>query len=323
MDSLAAQSRPTGGRHVGYRWVDGALVVIPEVAEALRWAAGRVLAGWSCSAIARDFTAKGIPTAKGGKWTHDNVKGALTAPTVAGMRKHRGKVIGRGNWEPILDEATWRQLCARLVDAAPGHRPARRYLLSGIARCGKCGHGLLGGQNHAHGRADPIYLCHLSRGGCGRLAIKAEPVEEYVVAEFLAALDSAEFAAAMAEDDHEARRAELAEELERIEAQHVELATRWANDDLPAAAWDQARAGLDERKARAQQELRDVPAPMVDIDPATIRRGWERMTLDERRTMLDLFVDRVVIAPAKPGARTVDLERVSIEWKVRRLHYRS
>jgi hypothetical protein len=86
LDALAAEGRPPGGRHVGYRRVDGNLEPIPEVAEQLRWAAERVLAGWSLEAIARDFAAKGIPTAKGGRWTHVNVKGALTAPTIAGSR---------------------------------------------------------------------------------------------------------------------------------------------------------------------------------------------------------------------------------------------
>jgi DNA invertase Pin-like site-specific DNA recombinase len=317
LDARASQGLPTGAAHVGYRWVHGGIVPIPEVADALRWAAGRVLAGWSCSAIAREFDHRGIPTARGGRWTHDNVKGALTAPTVAGMRKHRGQVIGHGNWEPILDETTWRQLCAQLIDQAPGHRPNRKYLLSGLVRCGKCGHGLLGGMNHAHGRAEPSYWCHLSRGGCGRIAIKAVPLEEYVVGEFLAALDTPKFRAAVAEDDYEPRRAELAAELEAIEGQHVELAMRWANGDLPAPAWDQARRALDKRKERAQRELADVPVPLVYIEPTTIRRGWDEMTVDEKRTALGVLIERVVIGPATPGATFVDLEaRVSIEERM-------
>ena len=34
----------------------------------------------------------------------------LTMPTVAGYRVHQGRIVGRGNWEPILDEQTW-QAC--------------------------------------------------------------------------------------------------------------------------------------------------------------------------------------------------------------------
>jgi site-specific DNA recombinase len=313
LDALAAEGRPPGGRHVGYRRVDGNLEPIPEVAEQIRLAAERVLAGWSLEAIARDFAAKGIPTAKGGRWTHDNVKRALTAPTIAGMRQHRGKVIGRGNWEPILDETTWRQLCAHLD--GPKHRPARKYLLSGIAVCGRCGHGLTGRIQGGRSGKRPIYFCQTTTGGCGRLGVNAEPLEEHVVDQLFDALNRDEFWSTLAEDDHEARRAELTRELEGIEQQHVELAQRWAKGELPAAAWDAARAGLDTRKAELTSELASVPAPLTVMDPALIQAGWGAMILDERRSILDIFVANIRVMPAKPGAKVFDPARVHIEWR--------
>jgi site-specific DNA recombinase len=317
LSSLAAQGRPLGKPPFGYRaTVDGdgraALEVVPTEAEVVSETAHRVLTGWSLSAIARDLDARGIPTRQRGAWSHSNVRGMLTTPIVAGLSV-RGGETRPGTWEPILDQTTWRTLVARL--SGPKHRPARKYLLSGIAVCGRCGHGLTG--RYAKGRSGMrhLYFCHPSVGGCGRLGINAEPVERYVVAELLDALDSPEFAAAMSDDEHEARRTELVAELEGIEAQHVELAKRWANGELPAAAWDQARAALDERKRRAQQELAAVPAPPAAVNLTSLRSDWSNMTTDEGRTVLDLFIERIEVAPASPGAKSVDLGRVSITWK--------
>jgi site-specific DNA recombinase len=318
LDHLAAGGRPAGGHPLGYRHsVDAegraTLEIVPEIAEQIRWSAEKVLAGWSLEAIAREMQARRVPTRYGGAWSHSNVKGMLTNPTVAGFRVHKGQVVRRGNWEPILDETTWRTLCARL--SGPRHRPARTYLLSGIAICGRCGHGLTGRIRQAHGKADPLYFCHPTTGGCGRLGILAAPLEDHVVGELFDALDSDKFRAALAEDDHQTRRATLAAELEQIDARHVELAQRWATGALPSTAWDEARVALEQRSAQVQADLAAVPAPMADIDPATVRSSWGPMALDERRTVVELFIASVTVAPATPGAKVVDLGRVTIKWK--------
>jgi hypothetical protein len=54
---------------------------------------------------------------------------------------HLGKDIGPGNWEPILDHDTFARLVSLLRDPARRTNtgaPRSRYLLSGIARCGRC-----------------------------------------------------------------------------------------------------------------------------------------------------------------------------------------
>jgi site-specific DNA recombinase len=319
LDQIAAEGRPGGAHPYGYRNArnergEAVLEVVPEQAEVIEWAAGRILAGWSLNAVAAELAARGVSTRHGGRWSHKNVRKMLVAPTVAGFRVHRGEVVRRGTWKPILDEVTWRQLVARLDN--PKHHPARHYLLSGLAECGRCGAKLSGRLLHGHGRTTPTYWCSAQRGGCARLSIVAERVEEYVVSEFMTLLDGPNFHAIMASDDFEPRRTELAAELEAVEAQHVELAKRWASGEVPAVAWDAARADLDERKQRAQDELAAVPAPMVDIDPTTLRRAWKDMTLNEKRTALGILIERVVITPARPGARVVDLGRISIEWRM-------
>lgn len=317
LDSLAAQGRPGGGKAFGYRHGrddDGrsTLVVVADQAEAIRWAADRVLAGWTLAAIAREFDARGLPTRLGGRWLHSNVKSALTNATVAGYRVHRGEIVGRGTWEPILDQSTWRAVTAAL--ARPERRKARRYLLSGVARCGRCGAGLTGRMQGGRAGRRPIYFCASSTGGCDRLGVNAEPLEAHVVGELLAALDRPEFWRAFAEDNHEARRSELADALEAIAAQQVELAKRWAAKELPTEAWDAARGELDQRKRTIEADLAAVPAPTTVADPAAITSGWGKMTLEEKRAILTTFIASVVVEAARPGAKAFDPERVTITW---------
>jgi hypothetical protein len=54
----------------------------------------------------------------------------LTSPTIAGMRQHRGAIVGPGCWEPIITEETRQlirvKLSAPRVVACAGDRPDDR-----------------------------------------------------------------------------------------------------------------------------------------------------------------------------------------------------
>lgn len=336
LGDLAAEGRPPPGHPFGYRRVkvDGVktLEPVPELAAAARWAASAALSGWSRARIAEELKRRQVPTVLGGQWNEGRVKGMLTSPTIAGLRVHQGKVVRRGNWEPILDETTWRQLCARFatqhevvrVDGAVRqvafrNRGGRRYLLSGIFICGRCGHHLTGRTDRRHKRRSQSFYFCAPPYGCGRSHVVAEPVDELVVAQLFERLDRPEFAAAMAADEHAAQREALVAELNQIEAKHIVLGERWAEGKLPDVAWDAARAKLDDRKVKVEAALADLPAPAADLDPEAIKADWETMTLDERRQIIRLLLRKVTILPAKPGTKRFDPARVLIaeeDWRI-------
>jgi site-specific DNA recombinase len=83
-----------------------------------------------------------------------------------------GDVVGPGNWEPIIDEMTWRGLVAFLGDRNRKNAVSfeRRFLLSGVAKCGHPGCGATLYAAHPHGRGRPfVYVCrqgsHVGRNG--------------------------------------------------------------------------------------------------------------------------------------------------------------
>jgi DNA invertase Pin-like site-specific DNA recombinase len=178
----AANGQPSGSRPFGYEHgIDAegnkTYVIVPEQAEAIRWAAEKVLAGWSLSRIAAKLRARGLegphrvkvrdeagnvvtdeagrPVTRAGRLTPQSVRSMVTNPTVAGHRVYQGRIVGAGKWPAILDEDTWQAVRANLAvprivrrsdggeypigPAHVGNPAGRRYLLTGgLAVCGVC-----------------------------------------------------------------------------------------------------------------------------------------------------------------------------------------
>jgi site-specific DNA recombinase len=340
LDAIAAEGRPAGGRVFGYRHEKDEtkpkmLIPIPEQADAVRWAAQKVLAGWSLANIAAELRARGLRGAHDGTLTAGRVRTMVTNPTVAGHRVHRGRIIGRGVWQPILDEDTWQACRARLganrtvrradgsdypVTAAHIGNPAgRKYLLTGgLVRCDVCGAALVGSVKQLNGgrRTKPYLLCHPNTGGRGCVGIMLPETEDHVVAMLFAELDKPEFLDLIATDDHADRRGALTDALRATERQRDELAALWAiPGELTTSEWQTARRALAEHEQQLHAELAAVPAPLVNVDIATARSAWPNMTLDEQREFLRLFIDTVTIKRAKPGTRSFDPGRVEIGWR--------
>jgi DNA invertase Pin-like site-specific DNA recombinase len=340
-EALAMEGRPSGAVVFGYRHgLDEqgrkALFVVEEQADALRWAADAMLSGWSLTAIADELTERGFTGAQGKRLRTGSIRSILNSPTVAGRRVHRGEDVGPGNWPAILDMDTWQAVRARLagtrtirrrdgrdypvsaaVFAGNNGRTGRRYVLtSGLTVCGVCGAPLAGCKVNRAAGTVPYLRCQPSKGGRACVGIAMEPVECHVADELFAALDSPVFLSALAADDHAHRRDELARALSGLDGQRAELAQMWGAGGMSTDEWQAARAGLDARESALRGELLALPAPPARLDGiAGAREAWPAMTLDERRELLRMFIERITINRAKPGTRQFDPNRVQITWR--------
>ena len=65
----------------------------------------------------------------------------LKNPRYAALMTHNDEVVGKGEWEPILDEETHLAVTALLTDPArrSQHSVERIYVGSGVYECGECG----------------------------------------------------------------------------------------------------------------------------------------------------------------------------------------
>jgi site-specific DNA recombinase len=109
---------------------------------------------------------------------------------ISGQREYRGEVIAVGQWPAIITPAQTIRLRALLTDPARRTvRNPRRYLLTGLLRCG-AGHPWAGG-SRASGR-DTSAPEPPGRPGCGRTYIVAEELDELIVEAVLYRLDTDE-----------------------------------------------------------------------------------------------------------------------------------
>src|SRR5205807_2008773 len=81
-----------------------------EEALLVREAAERLLAGETLTGVAHDWNARGVKTVTGRVWTPNVLRGVLSSARVAGLRSHRGEVVGKAAWPGILRQEEWERL---------------------------------------------------------------------------------------------------------------------------------------------------------------------------------------------------------------------
>jgi hypothetical protein len=217
--------------------------------------------------------------------------------------EHRGQVTGKASWPEIVDEPTWRAVCAVLTDprrkTTPG--PARQHLLSGIARCGACGGPMVCSSTGPSRGKRAIYRCRRGvEGDSGHVARDAAALDEYitrVVIERLSRPDAAKLLLYKQESD--------LPDLYRHRAA-LETAMQASNDLrregllTPAEFGEERRehqrqaAELDAKIGAAEQV--DVLAPMI----GNPRETWETRTLDQKRAIIDTLMS-ITVYPQPKG----------------------
>lgn len=186
-----------GRRPFGYE-ADG-VTVRPVEARMVADASARVLAGESLYSIARDFTASGVPTSSGSMvWRQDCMSRLLKRARNAAIIEHDGQEVGPAQWEPIVEESTWRAARALLSDPARRSNPgsSRRLLLgTGLYLCGICDDGTTvrsvltrGARSHPLRRA---YSCK-ARAHLVRVAAPVDDLVEHAVVDRLLQPDAAD-----------------------------------------------------------------------------------------------------------------------------------
>ncbi len=137
-------SRPFGLKPVHKPDAKGAsrtghvLVINEDEAKLLREAAKGLLSGLSAESIAAQWSADGVQTAAGKRWTGSGLRRTITSPAVAGLRVHHGEIVADATWEPVLDRDTWERVRVNLAarPKARRGRPVREYLLTSRCVCG-------------------------------------------------------------------------------------------------------------------------------------------------------------------------------------------
>jgi DNA invertase Pin-like site-specific DNA recombinase len=305
----AQQGKPAGGhRPVGYE-PDG-IKVRRDEARHIKKAYRDLLAGASLRGIAAEWNRAGFRSTRGGEWRSDSVRYVLLNPRYAGLRAHRGEVIGKAVWRPVVDEETWQN--AKVLLENPKRRTTpdtrRKYLLSGLARC-HCGALMVSGRTtHGVRTYKCSKLAHLSRG--------AEPIDALireVVTRRLARPDAAELLVDRDTPDLD----NLRDEAVAVRGRLDELAQLYSDGTVTAAQLTGGTASL--RQRLQDLELRMAHGMRTDVlaDLVKARRPvdlWDVLDIDRKRAVVDTLMTVTLLSPGR-GARHLDPDTVRIDWR--------
>jgi len=281
-EESALAGRYAGGpRRYGYE-PDGVTVREAE-AEVVRMAASRVLAGDTVASVARSLNDSGVISAKGSAWSNKALTDILRSARIAGLRVHRGEVVGEAEWQAIVDRETHEALVATLHARSRGRgKPALVHWCNHLLWCSHCGHHLAG----TYMRADHYtYSCRTNRGGCGRIAIHGAKVEAEIERQVLAFLSRDDVLDALSQGRTENAATHARESIAEDEAQLRELASMWANRQITLDEFASAREIIEERLSSAKTSLLNVVperarAVMTAHDQ---RAAWEGLDPQGRR----------------------------------------
>jgi len=318
---LAQAGRISGGGTRPFGFEPDRITVRQSEAAVIREVAERILAGDSLRSVCRDLDDRAIPTVSGKGWSLQVVRRLLLSGRISGQRDHHGESVAPAEWPAIITPDQTARLRALLRDPARRtNRTARRYLLTGLLRCGVCGERLVA-RPREDGRRR--YICAKGPGqaGCGGIAILADDLEAFVSDAVLWRLDTPELARALAgHDTASVSLAALASDLERDRAQLEEVAQAYGQRQITLAELLAARKPVEARITAARQRLADAnrgSALTAYVGHAdTLRTRWADLPLTRQHAIVAAVLDSLTVKRAVQGRNRFDSRRLVPVWRL-------
>lgn len=317
------------GNYRPFGWQADKRTLNDAEAKEIREAVDKILAGVTPSGVLKDWHERRVLTTPGNTWKWSPFLSMLRNPRLAGMRARMvrtpdgaGRVNDRweiikkadgtevkGQWEPVLERKVWDALIERIGEKAKPKQHyevggTRKYLLSGLVRCGNCQHHprMNGATSKIRGVPYSRYTCvGKVEGGCGGNSRNMENVDDLIRDLVFEHHDKlAEAGGPVEEPDTEDQ-----ERLAYIEEMLQELWAQYKHPDknqrLPGTDYFAMRAELiaerDELLAAQSMGERQV----VSVDQANdVRKRWDVATLHEKRAFIDRYLEAIVILPLEP-----------------------
>jgi hypothetical protein len=217
----------------------------------------------------------------------------------------------KGQYPAILDEDTWRKVVAVL--AGPNRRGAhnysgkRKYLLSGIIRCGECGIKLRGGaqRNNRH-----AYACKppMVDGGCGKVCGSGIAIDEFVTDLVLSYLADHRFEATSAPWPGKA----ALDEATKLKTNLLDQFK--ANPDMGPYIWPRVR-DLDATIIKLANERAAHDRKTAKPRLASVAETWKDLEVEQRQAVICEVIEAVVLTPATRNSNRFDEARLSVIWR--------
>lgn len=294
----------------------------PVVAEM----AARTIAGEPARQIAWDLTERGIVTTRGKPWTSRTVSRMLQSPTLIGQHTVDGDVLRDDDgmpvqqWEPLIDQPTWRRLQAEMAARRTG--PKRRTdstLLGGLVVCHLCG-STMGGWSADSPRASYICTTRHQRGPdvCAGNSINRMRLDDMVVAAVVEAVTPQRVADARRRrasrqrpDPTAARIASLEGALARLEHDRQVLGLYDGDESRYVQRWRTYADELDQLRRRRPP---DGGMSVADVDLDGGRIDPDRLSRRQLRQLMLTAIRAVEIGPSTGQKRWDPARVLRIRW---------
>ncbi len=186
-----------------------------------------------------------------------------------------------------------------------------KHLLSGIARCGKCGEPMYTGGD----RSRPVYLCKPGKGHVSRDQAHLDAYVTTVVLDRLAIVDFEEGL----DDGEDAAVIEARAEAVELRGRLADATDQFTAGKLSAATLAKNEATLAPKIAAADARSRvtRVPKLVHDLAGEGVDSRWDALGIEQKREVVRALVDITVLPSERPrGSRGFDPDAVKIEWRV-------
>lgn len=322
-----------------YGFADDGVTHIPDEVIIIQEVTRRILAGESVHGVVDDLNGRDIPTTTGGSWRRYGLRELLRNPRLAGLHSYKGKVLGPGNWEPIITLEEHEALLARLprfTGRGVGGGAPVRYAYSGILTCDVCKVGKITGNAQSANIAG--YACGNPK--CHKTKIRAHLLERDLnIATVRKLLDPAfvERVAKAAGGDPT-----LSTQLAQDRQLLVRLARQFGEGKFHEDEWLAMRDPIERRIRTAEEQQANQPNQALlaalqsfkqyghltidelekledeigkEIDTPLSR--WLSWPAEQRRQVLALIIERGVLKPAtrRQTTRGTREMRVSVTFK--------
>lgn len=291
----------------GFRWQDGSLLIEEKEAAARRVAFELYVKLKSLSAVARELTAKGHQSRRGGKWSDVQVARILQCPSAIGRYEvGRSEVDAQGKrkptdeaerdvieCEPIISRAVWERVSNLLAERKITRVDEPKTPLSGLVWC-QCG------EKMKLGATTEKFTCSTCR-----IAVPMEDLETIFSEDFAEMVASHPLlAAALSENapgkEYAAELAGLDDKRTTAERKRQSVESMFIEKSITKERFEELHRPLDQevtttaqqittlkRKLSQQIEDQNPPRPFPEI--------WPTIPEIRRRRIIASFVERFVV----------------------------
>jgi len=220
------------------------------------------------------------------------------SPRIAGLKEHRGEIVGEATWPAIIDCATHDRLVGLLGDES--RRPAnygrpRVHPLAGLLYCGSCGGRLVSYLQPRQGRG---YGCRKDENpDCeARVRIAAEPLEAYIEGYVIDQWRNPRARRiAQSDDDRLKRIAEISAEMAELQRQKKDAFRMKLRREVDLQTFREVTKEMDTALDQLDREHKSLTseAAMPELPDPSL--AWEDLSAVDRRALTEMLVDKIII----------------------------